>query len=175
MKLVPIQVSKLSCGDMTFSVCIDDKGYDSPILFIKDEEKIIKSFSNKLAIRFALENIDSLRVVLVAVKIEDSIYTTNINYCTDIGSRFMKSIVRNPLMTVAFMDENNKSHNALQTSINKNKDIDKMVTRLKILTPWSEENYELCKEAFLKSFPSIDAIWGHLSQDNRFKRRSLLE
>ena len=173
-------LKNLSCGDMTFGVYKHKQEHDNPILFIKDEDSNINSFSNTIGIKTVLMNIHSIRVVLIAVRITNKynrnsgfVYSTHLNYLTDIGSRYMNSILRNPVITVSFVDKDNDSNKGVQTMINKDKNINNIVTRLNTFAPWSEENYKLCKDALLKSFPSLENMWDYLNKDNLLDHRSL--
>jgi len=90
------------------------------------------------------------------------------------GYRFMSSILRNPLITIVFFDEKMRSHNGLSTTINKDKSINGMVTKLDLLLPWSKKDYAECKRVLFKSFESTDIMWDALNANNPFNRRSLI-
>lgn len=171
--IICVPLKELLCNNMTFGIYKNNLGQDNPILYIKDQKQNINNFSNSIYTRFGLINIHSTRIVLIAIKIENKsntkngfIYFTHLNYHANIGKRFMNSILKNPRLIISFIDENTKSHNGLQTTINQDNSITGIVEKLKTLTPWSEQEYNFCKAKLSEMFISINDVWNLLDIKN---------
>jgi hypothetical protein len=126
-------------------------------------------------------NVNSIRVILIGFNIKNKndndssyVYITHLNYFTDIGYKFMNSILYNPSLMIVFFDENMKSHNGLSTTINQDKSINNMVTKLNLLLPWHKKDFDYCKRELYKSFDSVDIMWDALNENNPFTHRKLV-
>jgi len=176
-----IPLKNFTCGNITFGIYKDEQKNDNPIILVKDVQDNIIDFSNSIGIRICMFNISSVRVILIGFNIKNKnnkdssfVYITHLNYHTDIGYRFMNSILRNPSVVIVFFDEKMQSHNGLSTIINKDNSINGMVTKLDLLMPWTKRDYIECKRILFKSFESTDIIWEALNENNPFNKRRLI-